>query len=228
MAYYKDRPIMRTLVLLQILSALASSAAAFSFQTPLLSPRRTTVVLQEMKRPILDQIASTLFSLETERVEKSSELDSQGRMGEPMAWSEDQSFANKLSEFMATRAYGFKQLVADLVAGDYDQDTTDQLIDELIQPNDVALFSFTTCPFCRRAKDELDERGISYAALELDELPGNEGNEIRAQLGRRTGRTSVPSIFVKGKFVGGCNDGPGLIPLLESGEFESMMQSTSS
>jgi glutaredoxin 3 len=217
---------MRTSLLLQTVSGLALSATAFSFQTPFQSPRRTTVVLQEMKRPILDQIATTLFSLETERVEKSSELDSQGRMGEPMAWSEEQSLANKLSEFMATRAYGFKQFVADLVAGDYDQGATDQLIDELIQPNDVALFSFTTCPFCRRAKDELDERGISYAALELDELPGNEGNEIRAQLGRRTGRTSVPSIFVKGKFVGGCNDGPGLLPLLENGEFESMIKSS--
>ena len=86
------------------------------------------------------------------------------------------------------------------------------------------MYSFTTCPFCRKAKDTLEGRGIPYRTVELDELEGNIGNQIRAQLGRRTGRTSVPSIFVRGEFIGGCNDGPGLIPLLENGEFDAMMQ----
>ena len=185
--------------------------------------RSTHPPLQDMKRPLLDQIATALFNLENDRVKRSSEVDDKGRTGEPMAWSESKSFANQFSEFMATKAYGLKQFVADIVAGDYDQKSVDTKIDELIQNNDVALFSFTTCPFCRRAKDALEERGIAYRALELDELEGNLGNEIRAQLGRRTQRTSVPSIFVKGEFIGGCNDGPGLLPLLESGEFQNML-----
>ena len=182
--------------------------------------------LQDMKRPLLDQIATTVFNLENERVRQSSEVDEKGRVGEPMAWSEQESWANKFSEIMANRAYGFKQFVADLVAGDYDQQAADQQITSLIDNNDVAMFSFTTCPFCRRAKDALEERGIPYQAIELDELEGNLGNEIRAQLGRKTKRTSVPSIFVKGKFIGGCNDGPGLLPLLESGELEAILQAS--
>lgn len=186
----------------------------------------TATVLNEMKRPILDQIASTLFSLETSRVEQSSEVDDKGRRGEPMAWSESQSLANQFSEFMAAKAYGFKQFVADILAGEYDQAAMDVKIDEFIRGSDVALFSFTTCPFCRRAKDALQERGIAYQAMELDELSGNTGNEIRAQLGRRTGRTSVPSIFVQGQFIGGCNDGPGLLPLLENGQLEDMLKTT--
>ena len=180
--------------------------------------------LYDMKRPLLDQLASTLFSLENERVERSSEVDEKGRVGEPMAWSESQSFANRFSEIMATKGYAFKQFVADIVAGEYDKDAVDKTIDELILQNDVAMFSFTTCPFCRKAKDILEEQGIPYQTVELDELEGNLGNVIRAQLGRRTGRTSVPSIFVKGEFIGGCNDGPGLIPLLENGEFDAMMK----
>ena len=184
----------------------------------------TTTRLCEMKRPLLDQLASTLFSLENERVERSSEVDEKGRVGEPMAWSEKQSFANRFSEVMATKGYAFKQFVADIVAGDYDQNAIDKTIEDLTLQNDVAIFSFTTCPFCRKAKDTLEERGIPYQTVELDELEGNLGNQIRAQLGRRTGRTSVPSIFVKGKFIGGCNDGPGLIPLVENGEFDAIMQ----
>ena len=86
------------------------------------------------------------------------------------------------------------------------------------------MFSFTTCPFCRRAKDYLDEKGIAYRVLELDELEGNEGNEIRAVLGKLTKRTSVPSIFVGGTYIGGCNDGPGLLPLGESGELDKLLQ----
>jgi glutaredoxin 3 len=176
-----------------------------------------------MKRPFLDQLATTLFQLETERVKQSSEVDDQGRLGEPYRWSEENSWANKFSQFMATRAYSFKQFIADIVAGsDYNREATAQLINDFIHSHDVAMFSFSTCPFCRRAKDELQARGIPYTSMELDELEGNVGNvgnEIRAELGRLTKRTSVPSIFIQQTFIGGCNDGsPGLIPLLERGE----------
>mmetsp|Transcript_8546 Transcript_8546/g.12637 ORF Transcript_8546/g.12637 Transcript_8546/m.12637 type:complete len:232 (+) Transcript_8546:91-786(+) len=180
--------------------------------------------LNEMKRPILDQIATVLFKLENDRVEKSSEVDEKGRIGEPMAWSESDSLANKFSEVMAGPGYAFKQFVADIVAGEYDQEETEIYVNGFVASNDVAMFSFSTCPFCRRAKDFLDESGISYTAIELDELPENRGNEIRAQLGRLTRRTSVPSIFVRGQFIGGCNDGPGLLPLAESGELKAMLQ----
>jgi glutaredoxin 3 len=55
-------------------------------------------------------------------------------------------------------------------------------------------------------------------------LPGNEGNEIRAVLGKLTKRTSVPSIFIDGNYIGGCNDGnPGLVPLIKNGELDKLM-----
>jgi glutaredoxin 3 len=190
------------------------------------SSSSSSVILQGMKRPLLDQIATTLFRLETARVEASSEVDEQGRVGEPMAWSRSDSLANQFSEFMATYGYSFKQFVADIVAGsDYDKVAVNAEIDAFIQDNAVAMFSFSTCPFCRRAKDALEERGIAYKAMELDELPGdNQGNIIRAELGRKTKRTSVPSIFIKGRYIGGCNDGvPGLLPLMESGELEALL-----
>jgi glutaredoxin 3 len=181
--------------------------------------------LREMKRPILDQVASTLFRLENARVEASSVLDEKGRKGEPMEWSESSSLANKFSEIVSSNSLGymFKQWVADIVAGDYDEDIVGQKIDTFVQKNKVAMFSFSTCPFCRRAKDYLEENGIEYQAMEIDELEGNEGNQIRAMLGRKTQRTSVPSIFVAGEFIGGCNDGPGLLPLAESGELEKLL-----
>lgn len=186
-----------------------------------------------MKRPFLDRLATTLFDLENRRVEASSVVDAAGRVGEPMEWSESDSLANRLSEAVATNGLGraFKQFVADVVAGDYDEPRVTERVrafvnDDAMTGAPVSMYSFTTCPFCRRAKDLLDERGVEYVSVELDELPGNEGNEIRAVLGKLTGRTSVPSIFVKGRFVGGCNDGsPGLFPLVERGELDAMLNS---
>ena len=76
--------------------------------------------LYEMKRPLLDQVASTLFNLEMTRVESSSTTDSKGRKGEPMEWAESDSLANKFSQIVAGNniGYAFKQFVADIVAGD--------------------------------------------------------------------------------------------------------------
>ncbi len=87
------------------------------------------------------------------------------------------------------------------------------------------MYSFTSCPFCRQAKDYFDDNGIVYKVVELDELDGNQGNEIRATLGKFCKRTSVPSIFINGEAIGGLNDGmPGLMPLVESGKLMEMIE----
>jgi len=191
---------------------------------------RTSISLAEMKRPILDQIASTLFNLEMNRVESSSVVDEKDRVGEPMEWASNDSFANKFSKIIAGNdlGYKFKQWVADIVAGEYDEEKIEAFTKDFISNAEtpatgvsVAMFSFTTCPFCRGAKDYFDKEGIKYVSMELDELDGNIGNEVRSTLGKMTRRTSVPAIFVKGKAIGGLNDGtPGLMPMVESGELK--------
>jgi glutaredoxin 3 len=97
-----------------------------------------------------------------------------------------------------------------------------QKIDGFVKENPVAVISFTTCPYCSKAKAALDERNIKYTSWEINEEE-NRGFAYRAELGRRFKRTSVPAIFVRGNFIGGCNDGPGLLPLLASGEFEKLL-----
>jgi hypothetical protein len=125
---------------------------------------RQQMWLQAMKRPLLDQLASTLFRLEKARVEKSSVTDEKGRVGEPMEWSENSSFANQFSEMVASNSVGykFKQWIANIVAGDFDEEATNEKIERFVADNPVAMFSFSTCPFCRRAKDFLKKQGIQY------------------------------------------------------------------
>lgn len=39
-----------------------------------------------------------------------------------------------------------------------------------------------------------------------------------------TNRTSMPNIFIKGKSIGGCNDGPGVMTLKREGKLEPMLR----
>ncbi len=86
----------------------------------------TKTNLNAMKRPLLDQLATTLFNLEQNRVQSSSTFDSKGRYGEPMEWSQKQSLPNKVSEFIASNTLGYimKQFIADIIAGEYDEQKT--------------------------------------------------------------------------------------------------------
>ena len=55
-----------------------------------------------------------------------------------------------------------------------------------------------------------------------------DGEAVRAEILKQHKQRSVPAVFVKGKFVGGCNDGPeswmGALPLLNSGKLEEMLK----
>ena len=43
----------------------------------------------------------------------------------------------------------------------------------------------------------------------------------------KTGKSSAPSVWIKGEYVGGCNDGTkpwhGVLPLLSNGKFKQML-----
>ena len=55
-----------------------------------------------------------------------------------------------------------------------------------------------------------------------------DGAAMRARLGARTSRTSVPSIWIGGEYVGGLNDGPGILPLDAEGALEPKLKGAGS
>lgn len=110
-----------------------------------------------------------------------------------------------------------------LQAGNYDSAAINKQIDDLLASNKVVVFSFVRCPFCVKAKGLLNELNIPFKAIEVDQIP--EGMALRAELANRTGRTSVPSIWIDGQFIGGMNDGnPGLGPLHAQGKLLPLVQ----
>lgn len=67
---------------------------------------------------------------------------------------------------------------------------------EQIEDNDVLVYSFSTCPFCKKAKAALEEENIEYTAYELDQM-GKEGYQIRAELAEVS--LLVPMYFDEGQ-----------------------------
>lgn len=117
-----------------------------------------------------------------------------------------------------------KKALVKKIAGDYDAAAIRARLDGLIADNPVLMLSFTTCPFCIKAKEVLDAKKTKYTVVELDTDP--DGKAMRAEMGDLLGRTSVPAIWIGGQFVGGCNDGPmgGVVKLNDSGELDSLLK----
>ena len=66
---------------------------------------------------------------------------------------------------------------------------------------DIVMFGASWCPYCNRVK-----RALTGARLEF--LFVDAGAEMRRTLTAKTGQRTVPYVFVRGRFIGGCNDGP--------------------
>ena len=122
------------------------------------------------------------------------EQEEDGWAGEPSAWAESDSFTQKLSAFTQNNLSGFKQFVAEQVAGEFDADAVDAAIESEVSRGGVLMYSFTSCPFCKKAKELLDDKGALYTVVELDEIA--DGAARRARLGARTGRTSGARDFL--------------------------------
>ena len=68
-------------------------------------------------------------------------------------------------------------------------------------PN-VEIYTWSSCPFCIRAKALLDQKKVEFIEYCID---GDE--TARAQMTKRTqGKSSLPQIFINDKFLGGCDD----------------------
>jgi glutaredoxin 3 len=81
-------------------------------------------------------------------------------------------------------------------------------------PN-VMMYTTGYCPFCRRAKALLRSKGVRWDEVDLDQEPRR-----RSEMLERSGRTSVPQIWIADRHVGGCDD---LMALDSSGELDALL-----
>ena len=79
----------------------------------------------------------------------------------------------------------------------------------------VEMYVKTTCPYCVRASQLLAKKGIKATEYRVD-----AGGPLKEQMVQRSGRMTVPQIFIDGRHVGGCDD---LFALERAGRLDAML-----
>lgn len=104
-------------------------------------------------------------------------------------------------------------------------------IDATLKASPCVVYSYPISPFCTEAVSVLQSTGCKVTVVEPGLewfLLGPKGSAIRAELGRMTGQTSFPQIFIGGESIGGLfsggASGGGLAGLAESGELEKKLK----
>jgi glutaredoxin len=96
---------------------------------------------------------------------------------------------------------------------------SDDELQEAISSAPVVFFSSSTCGYCDQAEATLEQAGIAFTKLPIA--------KFKSALKSRTGKTSAPSVWIHGTYVGGCNDGTeswhGVRPMVRSGKFQEMV-----
>ena len=80
----------------------------------------------------------------------------------------------------------------------------------------VTIYSSDYCPYCMRAKQLLRNKGVDFHEICVDGEP-----KLRAEMTQKTGRTSVPQIWIGETHVGGCDD---LYALERAGRLDPLLK----
>jgi glutaredoxin 3 len=80
----------------------------------------------------------------------------------------------------------------------------------------ITLYVTGWCPYCQRAKALLTARNLVFNEIDVD-----DDAKFRQEMIARSGRRTVPQIFIGEKHVGGCDD---LFALEGSGELDRLIQ----
>nr|WP_303803317.1 glutaredoxin 3 [Snodgrassella alvi] len=81
----------------------------------------------------------------------------------------------------------------------------------------ITMYTTGVCPYCQMAKALLKQKGIT----EINEIRIDTDPEIRDQMMQRTGRRTVPQIYIGETHVGGFDD---LNALNQAGKLDPLLK----
>jgi glutaredoxin 3 len=80
----------------------------------------------------------------------------------------------------------------------------------------ITVYVAEWCGYCRRAKALLTGKNLAFTEINVD-----DDVKFREEMVARSGRRTLPQIFIGDKHVGGCDD---LFELENSGELDRLIQ----
>jgi glutaredoxin 3 len=81
---------------------------------------------------------------------------------------------------------------------------------------EVIMYSTRFCPYCMRARKLFKNKKIEYKEI----LIGSD-RSLRKEMEQKSGRTSVPQIFINGQAIGGYDD---IVQLNTDGKLETLLK----
>jgi len=81
----------------------------------------------------------------------------------------------------------------------------------------VLMYSTAVCPYCVRAEQLLNRKGVA----DIEKVRVDLNPERREEMMQKTGQRSVPQIFIGDFHVGGCDD---LYALDRAGKLEPLLR----
>ncbi|MDX1733066.1 MAG: glutaredoxin 3 [Halioglobus sp.] len=79
----------------------------------------------------------------------------------------------------------------------------------------VTLYTTRFCPYCIRAKQLLESKGVAY-----DDIPVDHEPALRQEMMQRSGRRTVPQIWIGEQHIGGCDE---LYALEQQGRLDDLL-----
>jgi glutaredoxin 3 len=81
---------------------------------------------------------------------------------------------------------------------------------------EIVIYATGWCPYCDRARRLMTQRGLTFKEIDVD-----EDAKLREEMIARSGRSTVPQIFIGTKHIGGCDE---LVALEGSGELDPLIE----
>ncbi|TNF35820.1 MAG: glutaredoxin 3 [Gammaproteobacteria bacterium] len=81
----------------------------------------------------------------------------------------------------------------------------------------VVMYCTRTCPYCIRAERLLTQKGVDLEKIDVGGRP-----ELWKEMEKRSGRNTVPQIWIGDIHVGGCDD---LHALEKQGKLDALLSS---
>lgn len=83
---------------------------------------------------------------------------------------------------------------------------------------EIIIYSKAFCPYCDRAKQLLEHKGLDYTEYRVDLDP----EHYQTMLAKSDGRRTLPQIFIDGRGIGGFDD---LWALEQQGQLDLLINS---
>lgn len=82
-------------------------------------------------------------------------------------------------------------------------------------PAKIIIYTTNICPYCVRAKELFKRKGVHFTEISVE-----NDEPLREELVARTGRRTVPQIFINDQSIGGCDD---LYALDRAGQLDALL-----